>query len=1274
VYPNTIDSHVSFQYSESNRNAQFGTVYVNETDSYSHSSYWRFTLSVSTPSNHKLSFNIRIKDNSGYDKIFYADLDFDDDGLTDNEELYLYFTDPNDSDSDDDGLTDGEEVNTFSTDPNDSDSDDDNLTDSEEINNYFTDPNDFDSDNDGLTDGEEVNTYSTDPNDADTDNDNLPDGWEVSNNLNPIINDSGNDPDNDDLSNLNEYLNNTNPNDSDSDDDNLTDGEEINIYLTDPNDTDSDDDGLTDGEEVVIYSTNPNLEDTDGDKLSDSDEVNIYQTSPLSRDTDGDGYNDYEEIFTFRTDPNSAFSSITVTIVIIIIISVLISLTGIIAVKKRSTILKEKYLTKLEDLLKNVYAQNLAKMDSKLIKIEGDTKLDKTNIQSFIKKGFPVILEDGQIYMWSIYGLSLFLKSFAYHYVKNPSLSQNLTKLLKYFNDYIDNSKKILKFIHNEGRVPEKDEVWELEISIDDLELLSDLISFKVECDVLANLNITEINYYNELSKPIILSDDLTDIFKLENLAVNYSLNLIDAKILPEFVNSLLTAENLDAMIERFINLSNLPKEQLDKINKLATKIIKLNLTQDKFLNLLDLTRELKIGLKDAAEALYFLNNSEKLVTKEFTEKEIEELSKILTNALEYCSSNEEELSTILLITEFNLDLNTANELLKIYRKEFELPEVFSRKEISDLDQISHSIIKYMKEVNEAPTIDDLMLNLNLNVQYANNIVPFINKIMLEPVHETFENLPEKLILRIDDLSTEILKLKDQKGEQNLLDLAYKLNSGIYSVKRALEYLTWIEEKVTTEYINNLPKENKNQIEIENKLKAALKHIKENNMELSVNSLLEEVGFNLRDTYTIIGLYNIIISTKVEIGKYSESKKNKIEALAREIYRQKKRGIIETYEPEKVFTLEINGANLEEFWEALNYLKVKILDELMTKSEIIKPVIGDFGSKGPIQFKERHGIKIGKKESIKLYSKTIKLEETKFAFKKVAEKVELKRGIDFIGGLIRYKVVISNKSKMVITNLDLSLQMTAEHIRIIDVKPKIYKKFDRAIIPNMSPRQSMSIDFLLEPMICGTIPVIPLITYLDAYSKPQILSGDSLDVISKCPLIMNPGEENIAKLKKIYENNNIIKSKRTFELEHNPRESFDLLQEAIGKWAGKQVFKPIYEQTEPFIAEAYYYNLNQIVDPVLGQQEQIIIKIRVDGIKNVAILSVGAEKNETVNGVLTNIWQLANEKYKDVFSEKLKSLHCPFCGSSVECLELEQEQVLCSNCGEKCLKNELTKF
>ena len=58
--------------------------------------------------------------------------DEDDDGLGDNEEVFTWFTDPENQDSDDDGLLDGDEI-AIGTDPNDSDSDGDELTDGEEV-------------------------------------------------------------------------------------------------------------------------------------------------------------------------------------------------------------------------------------------------------------------------------------------------------------------------------------------------------------------------------------------------------------------------------------------------------------------------------------------------------------------------------------------------------------------------------------------------------------------------------------------------------------------------------------------------------------------------------------------------------------------------------------------------------------------------------------------------------------------------------------------------------------------------------------------------------------------------------------------------------------------------------------------------------------------------------------------------------------------------------------------------------------------------------------
>ena len=65
-------------------------------------------------------------------------VDTDGDGILDDDEINVSFTDPNDDDSDDDGLSDGEEFY---------------------FNNPKTDPNLFDSDNDMLSDGLEMGMY-----------------------------------------------------------------------------------------------------------------------------------------------------------------------------------------------------------------------------------------------------------------------------------------------------------------------------------------------------------------------------------------------------------------------------------------------------------------------------------------------------------------------------------------------------------------------------------------------------------------------------------------------------------------------------------------------------------------------------------------------------------------------------------------------------------------------------------------------------------------------------------------------------------------------------------------------------------------------------------------------------------------------------------------------------------------------------------------------------------------------------------------------------------
>jgi len=57
-------------------------------------------------------------------------------------------------------------------------------------------------------------------------------------------------------------------------------------------------------------------------------------------------------------------------------------------------------------------------------------------------------------------------------------------------------------------------------------------------------------------------------------------------------------------------------------------------------------------------------------------------------------------------------------------------------------------------------------------------------------------------------------------------------------------------------------------------------------------------------------------------------------------------------------------------------------------------------------------------------------------------------------------------------------------------------------------------------------------------------------------------------------------------------------------------------------------------------------------------------KKETVNRILINIWQLMNEKYRNIIGKNFESLYCPFCSISVESLELDKGLIICSNCGE----------
>lgn len=133
--------------------------------------------------------------------------------------------------------------------------------------------------------------------DNDTDSDGLPDDWEMRVAGDLVTLETGGDPDLDNLTNEEEFVNGTDPTSDDTDEDGVSDSEETRTGVW----VDETDRG-----------TDPLLADSDGDGISDGAESNsgIFVdaddtgSDPLSLDSDGDGFSDAAEVIFASSNPN----------------------------------------------------------------------------------------------------------------------------------------------------------------------------------------------------------------------------------------------------------------------------------------------------------------------------------------------------------------------------------------------------------------------------------------------------------------------------------------------------------------------------------------------------------------------------------------------------------------------------------------------------------------------------------------------------------------------------------------------------------------------------------------------------------------------------------------------------------------------------------------------------------------------------------------------------------------------------------------------------------
>jgi len=633
----------------------------------------------------------------------------------------------------------------------------------------------------------------------------------------------------------------------------------------------------------------------------------------------------------------------------------------------------------------------------------------------------------------------------------------------------------------------------------------------------------------------------------------------------------------------------------------------------------------------------------------------------------------------------------------------------FSKEEIGYYLDLLKKIIKNNEKVQDLDTID-LVKNNNLNIIDLKIIQKLISELAdinnydnIIHVFIDFKKIENDDLDSLDLIATDYLNKSYEEEEYDLFTFIKDSDNTIPDVVKSI-YL-----------INNLDSVlNKSQIEIdEKKIKEkyskAMEYVEEEDKDLTLNLLISELEETLINAHFILDLFKeekkkrelkeieakrkeMVEETKVIASSSGTSPKTLkifLSYSSKDFTRFRIPEISKRLEQhtqiEKVFFYDKDsGQNIVEYMEeTLDKCNVFILfcSRNAKKSDSVK---GEWQAayqllkKGyleiiPVYENEEYipnlltpmlNVEYSPDKLDNFIEQILKkVKDIKVTPKKAkAEKIDVRRGYDYIGGLIRYKIVIENTTDMAIHNLSAELKMSADHVRIIDIKPRMYKKGDRAQINSMDPEESFSIEFHLEPLICGKIPIHPILHYKDAYGEIQSVIREALIIETTCPIIIKMGEENIANVKNIFESKEMIKSYRSFEIKKDVNNTFNIVREIIGEWAGKSVSEPLVESEDPFIAEIYYLVIDKKMNEQLGHREQIIIKFGINEKDNVAMIHVCAERNPTVSGVLTHIWEMIKDRFSDSLGYVLRSLRCPQCGASLDHIDKDTDTIKCKYC------------
>ncbi|MBA7554813.1 hypothetical protein ES705_47448 [subsurface metagenome] len=279
------------------------------------------------------------------------------------------------------------------------------------------------------------------------------------------------------------------------------------------------------------------------------------------------------------------------------------------------------------------------------------------------------------------------------------------------------------------------------------------------------------------------------------------------------------------------------------------------------------------------------------------------------------------------------------------------------------------------------------------------------------------------------------------------------------------------------------------------------------------------------------------------------------------------------------------------------------------------------------------------------------------------------REFEFIGGQIRFKVGLINKTKFSFTNLKITFNIP-DALKWILHEPGYERKGDNLLISKLGVNEKKVISLYLEPINCMESPINATVSFFDVRDRPHALTMNPKMISITCPIFFTEVDANLARVKslrrklahhdkKIFP---LIKSEESLSI-------FSSILSVLEKFDIKLTFKDFSEEDR--FGEAWFYGITKV------KKNQIVIYVLLDGTNKKVEIEVSGNDEQQITAFLAEIGdrtrkQLIHNKIIDIEDDfydmrvSILSKLCPYCYTSISSVQVQKcidgEIIRCKNC------------